>query len=146
MVLVELYRASALAMVRFFDPSSASFGVGFCAARLAYHFSWAVQVLCLASHLHNAVADGAVLPLPQQHQADDDDCGDRHGDDQQANQSTASKAEVLTQRTECFLLHKIGRERQESQMNVFSNVFQSNALIVKWGLRNSLESFTANIL
>lgn len=46
-------------------------------------------------YLHNAMADGAVLPLPQHHQADDDDCSNGHRDDQQANKGTAAQTEVL---------------------------------------------------
>lgn len=42
------------------------------------------------THLHDPVADGAILSLPQHHQADDYDCSDGHGNDQQANERTAA--------------------------------------------------------
>lgn len=46
-------------------------------------------------NLHDPVAYGAILPLPQHHQADDNDCGNGHCDDQQADEGTTTQTEVL---------------------------------------------------
>lgn len=56
-----------------------------------------------ASHLHDPMADGAILPLPQHHQADDYDSSDGHCNDQQADEGTAAQAEVLPQWPHGFL-------------------------------------------
>lgn len=49
------------------------------------------------------MADGAVLSLPQHHQADDDDRGNGHRDDQQPNEGAAAQTEVLSQGPHRFL-------------------------------------------
>lgn len=49
------------------------------------------------------MADGAVLPLPQHHQADDYDRSNGHRNDQQANEGTAAQTEVLPQLRHGFL-------------------------------------------
>lgn len=49
------------------------------------------------------MADGAVLPLPQHHQADDDDRGDGHRNDQQTDEGAAAQTEVLPQGPHGFL-------------------------------------------
>lgn len=51
---------------------------------------------CVA-HLHDAVADGAVLPLPQKHQTDHNHSCYGHRYHQQTNQCAAAEAEVLFQ-------------------------------------------------
>lgn len=56
------------------------------------------------AHLHNAVTDGAVLPLPQQHQTDHNHRRYGHRNHQQANQSAAPEAEVIHQGAERLLL------------------------------------------
>lgn len=66
-------------------------------------YTWAKAEQSPAPHLHNPMADGAILPLPQHHQADDDDCGNGHRNDQQANKSTAAQTKVLPQRSHRFL-------------------------------------------
>lgn len=53
------------------------------------------------------MADGAVLPLPQHHQADDDDRGYGHRDDQQADEGTAAQTEVLPQLPHRFLQDEV---------------------------------------
>lgn len=50
-----------------------------------------------AAYLHNAVADGAILPLPQQHQTDHNYSCYGHRDHQHNDQCTAPEAEVLSQ-------------------------------------------------
>lgn len=52
------------------------------------------------------MADGAILPLPQHHQADDYDGGNGHRNDQQADEGTAAQTEVLPQRPHRFLRDK----------------------------------------
>lgn len=49
------------------------------------------------------MADSAILPLPQHHQADNDDSSNGHGNNQQANKGTAAQTEVLPQRSHRFL-------------------------------------------
>lgn len=49
------------------------------------------------------MADGAVLSLPQHHQADDYDRSNGHRNDQQANEGTAAQTEVLPQLRHGFL-------------------------------------------
>lgn len=49
------------------------------------------------AYLHDAMTDGAVLPLPQKHQTDHNHSCYGHRDHQQANQCTAPEAEVLSQ-------------------------------------------------
>lgn len=49
------------------------------------------------AYLHDAMADGAVLPLPQKHQTDHNHSCYGHRDHQQNNQRTAPEAEVLSQ-------------------------------------------------
>lgn len=56
-----------------------------------------------ATHLNNPMADGAVLSLPQHHQADDYDRSNGHRNDQQANEGTAAQTEVLPQLRHRFL-------------------------------------------
>lgn len=67
-----------------------------------------------APHLHDPVAYGAILPLPQHHQADDDDCGNGHCDDQQANEGTTTQTEVLPQWAHGFLRNKADVEQSLS--------------------------------
>lgn len=49
------------------------------------------------AYLHDAMTDGAILPLPQKHQTDHNNSCYSHRDHQQANQCTAAEAEVLSQ-------------------------------------------------
>lgn len=55
------------------------------------------------------MADGAVLPFPQKHQADHNHCRDGHGDHQQAEQSGAAEAEVLPQGAVSVLMGRRSR-------------------------------------
>lgn len=66
-----------------------------------------------AAHLHDPMADGAVLPLPKHHQADDNDRGDGHCDDQQANEGAAAQTEVLPQRPRGFLKQQSNARGQQ---------------------------------
>lgn len=49
------------------------------------------------SHLHNSMADGSILPLPQHHQADDYNCSYGNSNHQQPNKGTAAEAKVITE-------------------------------------------------
>lgn len=51
----------------------------------------------LFTHLHDAMADGTVLSLPQKHQTDHNHSRYGDGNHQQANQCAAPEAEVLSQ-------------------------------------------------
>lgn len=68
-------------------------------------------------YLHDAVADGAVLPFPQKHQADHNHSRDGHGDHQQAEQSGAAEAEVLPQGAVSVLTGRTSRgaHREEGE-------------------------------
>lgn len=65
----------------------------------------------LVAHLHNTMAYGAILPLPKQNQADHNHSCYGHSDNEQANESAAPKAEVLSQRTEGFLLQRSQKKK-----------------------------------
>lgn len=69
---------------------------------------WIVPLIQPAAYLHDAMTDGAILPLPQKHQADHNHSCYGHRDHQQANQCTAAEAEVLSQRTVGFLTGRVG--------------------------------------
>lgn len=81
------------------------------------------------------MADGAVLSLPQQNQADHNHRCYGHCDNKQANESTAPKAEVLPKRTEGFLLE---RRQMGEQIYIYISmeklcstaIFVTDALIV----------------
>lgn len=72
------------------------------------------------AHLHNAVTDGAVLPLPQQHQTDHYHRGDGHCNHQQANQSAASEAELIRQGAERLLLWSTAELGGENKQQCYS--------------------------
>lgn len=55
------------------------------------------------THLHDPMADGTILSLPQHHQADDYDRRNGHCNHQQANKGTAAQTEVLPQWPHGFL-------------------------------------------
>lgn len=48
-------------------------------------------------NLHDPMADGAVLPVAQHHEADDNDCGNGHCNGQQTHEGAAVQTEVLSQ-------------------------------------------------
>ena len=66
-------------------------------------------------YLHDAVTDGAVLPLPQKHQADHDHSCYGHGNHQQANQCAAPEAEVLSQGAVGLLTGRAGGSETERE-------------------------------
>lgn len=83
-------------------------------------FTAAVKISALChrrqvAYLHNAVTDGAILPLPQKHQADHDHSCYGHCDHQQADQSTAPEAEVLSQGAVWLLSGRTGEKEKEQQ-------------------------------
>jgi len=57
----------------------------------------------VASHLHNSMADGSILPLPQHHQADDYHSSYGNSNHQQTNEGTAAETEVITKRVVIIL-------------------------------------------
>lgn len=66
------------------------------------------------AYLHDAVTDGAVLPLPQKHQTDHNHSCYGHRNHQQANQRTAAEAEVLSQRAVGPLTGRTGERKTET--------------------------------
>lgn len=64
------------------------------------------------AHLHNAVTDGAILPLPQKHQADHDHSCYGHCDHQQADQCTAAEAELLSHGAVRLLSGRTGKKKE----------------------------------
>lgn len=49
----------------------------------------------VVSHLHNSMADGPILPLPQHHQADDYNSSYGNSNHQQTNKGAAAETEVI---------------------------------------------------
>lgn len=66
-----------------------------------------IFILCdgagVVSHLHNSMADGPILPLPQHHQADDYNSSYGNSNHQEPNKGTAAETEVITKRVVIIL-------------------------------------------
>lgn len=89
------------------------------------------------AYLHNAMTDCAILPFPQKHQAGHNHSCYGHCDHQQANQYTATEAEVFSQRAVGLLTGrmsqgKTGRavRRQQMQTQQTTEAMKRNSEVV----------------